>query len=195
MLRALAAASVAFLLAAPGDPRLGSELRAGMQLIYASGGRDQPPWIVVAVDRTAVSEPGADCVRVRIRRQAAQTEAPEERLCIEGGTLYAWNAARSERLAQRPVGEHMDATFPRPNGDTIRYITGVFAEETIGTYTLRVLPTTVLTVDASGKPKRRLVERYAIALTTATGGRFEAPDPAAPGGWRTEQSFELREIR
>jgi hypothetical protein len=171
MVCVIAAACVAFLLAVAGDLRLGGELRVGMQLIYASGGRDQPPWIVDGVDRTTAADPGADCVHVRIRRQAAQTEAPEERLCIEGGTLYAWNAARSERLAQRPVGERMDVTFPRPNGDTIRYVTGVFAEETIGTYTLRVLPTTVLS------------------------GRFEAPDPAAPGGWRIEQSFELREIR
>ena len=58
-----------------------------------------------------------------------------------------------------------------------------------------VLATTVTTMDTSGREVRRLLERYAVTLTTATGGRFEIPDPDNPTAWRTQQVFELREIR
>jgi hypothetical protein len=53
----------------------------------------------------------------------------------------------------------------------------------------------VTTFDAAGRPKRRLRERYAPSLTTATGGRFELPDSSRAGEWRGQRSFELREIR
>jgi hypothetical protein len=194
MMRALAALSIALRLAAA-VPGLASDLRPGMRLTYAADGRDQPPWTVETVDRVAGLKENADCARLRIRRQAAQTEAPEERLCVEHDTLYAWNAARSEWVAQRPVGEGMERSFPRPNGDTVRYVTGAASEEVIGSRRLRVVATTVTTTDSAGRPKRRLIERYAVTLTTATGGRFEVPDAASPTGWRTEQIFELREIR
>jgi hypothetical protein len=64
----------------------------------------------------------------------------------------------------------------------------------VGAFRLPVIATIVTTIDAQGRPKRRLRERYAITLATATGGTFEVPDPAAPTGWRAEQSFELRTI-
>jgi hypothetical protein len=194
MMGAAAALGIALQLAA-GESGLGSDLRTGMQLTYAADGRDQPAWQVDVVDRQAGLKENADCARLRIRRQAAQTEAPEERLCVEHDTLYAWNAARSEWVAQRPVGEGMALSFPRPNGDTVRYVTGAASEEVIGSRRLRVVATTVTTTDSAGQPKRRLIERYAVTLTTATGGRFEVPDASSPTGWRTEQTFELREIR
>jgi hypothetical protein len=89
----------------------------------------------------------------------------------------------------------MELSLPRPNGDTVRYVTGAVSEEAIGSRRLRVLTTTVTTIDSAGRPKRRLTERYAVTLTTATGGRFEVPDASSPTGWRTERAFELREIR
>jgi hypothetical protein len=183
------------LTAAPGDATIAADLRVGMQLVYASSGRDQPAWTVDMVETGAALKGDADCARVGIRRQAGQTEAPEERLCVEGGTLYTWNEARKEWIAQRPVGAGMELTLSRPNGDTVRYVTGASSEEVIGLRRLRVLATTVTTIDPTGKPKRRLTERYAVTLATATGGRFEVPDSTDPSGWRTEQAFELREIR
>ena len=89
----------------------------------------------------------------------------------------------------------MVLTINRPNGDTVLYETGAASEETIGTLRIPVIATVVTTRGSDGRPKRRLRERYAISLATATGGVFEVPDPAAPTGWRTEQAFELREIR
>ncbi len=54
---------------------------------------------------------------------------------------------------------------------------------------------TVTTSDSTGRPKRRLRERYALSLTTATGGTFEMPDSSRGGAWHGQRSFELREIR
>jgi hypothetical protein len=195
MTRSAAALGMALQLGASGGSPLAGDLRAGMQLVYAADGRDQPAWTVDAVDLAAGLKENADCARVRIRRQPGQTEAAEERLCVERNTLYAWNVARSEWVAQRPVGPGMELSLPRPNGETVRYVTGALSEEAIGSHRLRVLTTTVTTIDPAGRPKRRLTERYAVTLTTATGGRFEVPDAASPTGWRTEQTFELREIR
>ena len=194
MTRSAAAIGIALQLGG-GDGGLASDLRTGMQLTYAADGRDQPSWNVDEVVLRAGLKENADCARLRIRRQAGQAEAVEEQLCIERRTLYAWNAARSEWVAQRPVGDGMELSLPRPNGDTVRYVTGAWSEELIGARRLRVLATTVTTIDPAGKPKRRLTERYAVTLATATGGRFEVPDAASPNGWRTEQTFELREIR
>jgi hypothetical protein len=83
----------------------------------------------------------------------------------------------------------MTLVLPRANGDTVRYTTEDNSYETISGMRLQVITTTVLTVDSLGQPKRRLRERYAVSLATATGGVFEVPDPNA--GWRAEQTFEL----
>jgi hypothetical protein len=89
----------------------------------------------------------------------------------------------------------MELTIDRPNGDVVRYVTGAEREEVIGAFRLRVIDTTVTTTDSTGRPLRRLRERYAVTLTTATGGRFEVPDPTNPTGWKAQQAFELTEIR
>jgi len=94
-----------------------------------------------------------------------------------------------------PGGAAHDALDRNRRGDTVHYATGDVAEETVSDRRLAVVHTTVTTVDSVGRPRRRLRERYAPSLATATGGRFEVPDAAAPGGWRVEQEFELRAIR
>ena len=174
---------------------LASQLRPGMQLVYASSGRDQAPWVIDVVERGLALKGDADCAKLGIRRRAGQTEADETRLCVDRDTLYAWDAAARDWTPQRPVGPHMQLTLPRPDGDSVRYETGALGEETIGTLSVRVVATTVTTMDSSGRPKRRLRERFALALATATGGIFEVPDATASTGWRTEQVFELRAIR
>ena len=174
---------------------LASDLRPGMQLVYASAGRDQAPWVIDVVERGLALKGDADCAKLGIRRRADQTEADESRLCVESQTLYAWDVTARDWVAQRPVGPLMQLTFPRPNGDRVRYETGALAEEVIGAHRVEVVITTVTTTDSSGQPKRRRRERFAIGLATATGGVFEVPDAAAPAGWRAEQVFELRAIR
>ena len=177
-----------------GAPAPGADLRQGMVLIYASDGRDQPPWSIDFVEAGASLKANADCSRLRIRRQPAET-AQESRLCVENGMLLAWDSDRDSWLPQRPVGSGMALTLTRPNGDVVRYQTGAASEEVIGSFRLQVVETTATTTDSAGRPLRRLRERYALTLATATGGRFEVPDPDVPGAWRTQQVFELREIR
>ena len=176
-------------------PNLAADLRTGMLLVYASDGRDQPPWSVEFVEAGAALKENADCARLRIRRQPTQTQVEDSRLCVENRMLHGWDTARNAWLPQRPVGPGMELTLTRPNGDVVRYATGAETQEVIGAFQLRVLETTVTTTDSTGQPLRRLRERYAVTLATATGGRFEVPDQSAPTGWRTQQVFELKEIR
>jgi hypothetical protein len=76
-----------------------------------------------------------------------------------------------------------------------RYQTGRFSVDSISGHRIPVLETMVTTLDQSGTPVRRLRERYAPSLDTATWGVFELPDPGTPEGWRVTQEFWLAEIR
>lgn len=173
----------------------GGDLAPGMRLVYSSNNQEQPPWTVDSVQAGLALDRHTNCVRTYIRRRVDQAQPDESRLCVSRDTLFGWDARRGAWLPQRPVGPGMVLVLSRSNGDTVRYATDSIAYENISGRRLMVLGTTVTTLDSLGRPKRRLRERYALSLATATGGRFEAPDPAAPGGWRTEQEFELREIR
>ena len=174
---------------------LGGDLRSGMELVYASNGRPQPPWFIESAQTGLMLEGRTGCARILLRRRLAPAQAEESRLCISGDTLFTWSARDSLWRPQRPVRPDMQMSFARPGGDTARYHTSQAGEEVVSGRRLRVIQTEVLTVDSLGRPKRRLRERYAPGLATATGGRFEVPDPSAPGGWRTEQEFELSVIR
>jgi hypothetical protein len=89
----------------------------------------------------------------------------------------------------------MSWTSRQTGGDAVRYETGETVEEKISGRSIPVVHTTVTTSDSAGRPKRRLRERYALSLATATGGTFETPDSNRAGTWRGQRSFELREIR
>jgi hypothetical protein len=180
---------------APLATRLAGSLRAGMELHYTSNGAAQTPWTVQVVQPGAALKRNADCAVIRIRRQLDRVEAPEERLCVERNVLQAWDANQANWQPLRPIGAEMELRLPRPNGDTLHYRTSSIGEEIISGVRLAVVNTTMTTIDAAGQTRRRLVERFCASLTTATGGRFEVPDAKAPGGWRTEQEFELHEIR
>lgn len=184
-----------FVLVQGGAVLPGGDLAPGMRLVYHSGGREQPPWTVDSVLVGLALDGHTNCVRAHIRRRMDQTQSDESRLCVSRDTLLGWDARRGAWLPQRPVGPGMVLALSRSNGDTVRYATDSITHESISGRRIAVLGTTVTTVDSLGRPKRRLRERYALSLTTATGGRFEAPDQAVPGGWRMEQEFELREIR
>ncbi len=178
---------------APEASRLAGQLRPGMQLVYASGDQSQPPWTVDSVRLGLPLRAASDCAAVFLRRQPQQP-AEENRLCLAHDTLYGWSAKRASWDPQRPVGPGMRLTIVRSNGDTVRYETGAAGEETISGMAIPVVSTTVTTLDSLGRPRRRLRERYAITLATATGGSFESPDSTRPAEWRTQQAFELRKI-
>ncbi len=172
----------------------GAQLRQGMELRYESGGAAQPPWTVDSLVLGATLRPGMECAVVRLRRNPDRPP-DESRLCVGHDTLYRYEPTAGDWAISRPVGPGMVWETRQPGGDRVRYETGARAEETISGLVIAVVPTTILTTDSLGAPKRRLRERYALSLTTATGGVFEVPDSAAAGGWRASQAFELREIR
>jgi len=171
-------------------PRVAADLSPGVQLHYTAGTQFTSPWIVDSVAVGVPLMPGADCARFTIRRGE---QAPNEsRYCVLRDTMFVWDARRSAWTAQRPVGPRMTMVHARVGGDTVRYTTDTLTFETISGVRVPVLPTTVLTLDSLGKPRRRLRERYALSLATATGGVFEAAD--GNGGWRPEQIFELQRL-
>ncbi|MGQ0639598.1 MAG: hypothetical protein ACT4P6_02340 [Gemmatimonadaceae bacterium] len=174
-------------------PRVASDLHPGLLLHYTSGPQFTSPWIVDSAEVALALMPGADCARFRIRRNADQVPN-ESRLCVLRDTLFGWDTRRNTWTPQRPVGPHMTFIQARANGDTVRYTTETRTSETVSGIQLVVLPTTVLTVDSLGRPKRRLRERYALSIATAVGGVFEVPDPDTPGAWRPEQRFELARL-
>jgi hypothetical protein len=191
---------VAALLAAglPGareQARLASSLEAGMQLLYESDGEQQPPWSIDSVRVGAALREGSECAVIQMRRRPDQSPPEESQLCLANDTLYRWEAKRADWAIMRPVGPRMNWTSRKANGDLVRYETGETAEERISGRAIQVVHTTVTTSDSTGRPNHRLRERYALSLTTATGGTFEMPDSSRSGDWHGQRSFELREIR
>ena len=174
--------------------RLASGLGPGTELEYESDGQAQAPWRIDSVRTALRLRRGSDCADVHLRRAGQQ--APEsQRLCLAADTLYRWIAERGAWMVSRPIGRHMNWSTRQANGNVVRYETADTASERISGRTIPVIHTSVITTDSAGRPLRRLTERFAPSLVTATGGVFEAADTAIPGGWRRVRSFELRAIR
>jgi hypothetical protein len=82
----------------------------------------------------------------------------------------------------------------RANGEVVYYETSGMQDDIVSGRRIRVVLTTVTTLDSLGVQKRKLRERYAVSLATATGGTFELPDSSRSGRWLTSSRFELSEI-
>ena len=168
----------------------GSQLVAGMELVYASGGSEIAPWVVEARRDTAVS--GARCSIVMVKTNPSQ---PTERrfTCLSNDSLLVLDPASLNLRLLRPVGSSMKAEV-RARATVATYETAAAHPDTISGVVLQVVPTTVTTRDTTGRVLRRLRERYAVALGTAVGGIFEVPDTSQKSGWRVEREFELVRI-
>ncbi len=176
------------------EDTLGSALSDGMQLVYAANGREGAPNLIDSV-RDVGRRDGASCAILFRGAPAGQPKPAAAHYCARGDTLYLRDAAGGAWIPQRPIGTRMTMDFVRQNGTRVRYTTDTASRATIGTRSFHVVHTTVLTLDSLGGPVRRLTERYAPALITALGGRFETADSSAAGGWKETQVFELRAIR
>ena len=173
----------------------GAALARGMQLVYASGGTEQPPWVVESIERPATIGGRTDCARISLR-MAPPPAAPEMRAwCVRDGVLIAFVDSTATFRLLRPVGPRMSLDVPRSAGGLVRYETGEMEKANVGASTFDVLPTTVTTIDGDGRAIRMLRERYALALTTAVNGEFETADTTREGGWRVTQEFRLVAIR
>jgi hypothetical protein len=109
--------------------------------------------------------------------------------------MYTWSEAAGELRASRPIAPNSSLELRLSGGRTARYETGQLQTETVSGHTITVIPTTVTTMDSTGRVVSRLRERYSVALATATGGVFESPDTTAGTGWRPTRTFELTAIR
>lgn len=183
MIRALVAAILAVgAWQASGQP--GADLAAGTKLIYQSGTGRQV-WVVDSAKLDSV----AWCGRVFVRRETA---APEERVdCLEAGYLLRRAATTGEWRRVRPIHPGLELTTAATGGSRVTYQVGAAAVDTISGRPISVVETVVTTRDSAGVTRRRLRERYAVTLTTATWGIFEVPDPTAQSGWRAQQEFRL----
>ena len=174
---------------------LASRLTPGTQLFYVSDGREQPPWIVDSVQIGQPLKPGAECASLSLRRKPDDPKPERSRLCLASDTLYRWEKATGAWVISRPVGPDMAVTLVKTNGDSVRFETGARGEDMVSGNAIGVVSTTATTVDATGRPRLRVRERYAVSLATAISGTFEAPDPAARGLWILKHTFALKELR
>jgi hypothetical protein len=170
---------------------IGELLQPGMRLVYASNGEALPPWEIDSIVTFPAPSPGSACAIVHLRRQPTQPD--QTRLCLARDTLFSWDSGRQHWSPSRPVADGMRLTVPRRAGGTIEYQTDGASADTISGRVIPVIITTVTTMDSLGRAIRRLRERYAIGLATATRGTFEIPDSGS-GAWRPQQVFELRAI-
>ena len=168
----------------------GSQLVAGMELVYASGGNEITPWVVQGRRDTAVA--GARCSIVSMKTNQAQ---PAERrfTCLSNDSLLVLEPGGVNLRLLRPVGSSMTAEI-RGRATIATYETATAHADSVSGVVLSVVPTTVTTRDTTGRVLRRLRERFAVSLGTAIGGIFEVPDSSRAGGWRTEREFELVRI-
>jgi hypothetical protein len=174
---------------------LASRLNEGAQLFYYTDGRAQPPWIVDSVRTGQSLMPNADCASMTIRRRPSDTKPERIKACISGDTLYRGAAGGKDWSASRPVGPDMTLTVVTANGDTSHYETGALGEDLISGASIQIVTTTITTVDAKGRPRSRVRERYAVSLAAATNGVIETPVPSSPGTWDVKHNYSLKELK
>jgi hypothetical protein len=190
----VSAAALGALLAAQ-SAAIGGLLRPGMQLVYESGGVESP-WTIDSVTRDTSLGGRTGCVRLRLRTSAGQATSDTRAHCADSATMFTWDERRGELRPARPLRPGATLELPQRDGGSVRFETGPGTTvEQIGALAVEVLPTTVTTRDSAGHVLRRLRERFALGLATATGGVFELPDAAGPNGWRTVRQFALVAIR
>lgn len=169
-------------------------LSTGTVLVYQVPDGTTREWVVDEATSNVSHGGRTGCMRVRYAA-GGPTAGPDERLtCLAGDTLLRWSPTTNAWQIARSIGPADSIDLPLRTG-LARYLTGAATLDTISGFPVPVVATTVLTIDSTGSVIRRLQERYAPGLGTATWGRFEVPDPSAPSGWRTAQEFRISAIR
>ncbi len=158
-------------------------LTASTRLVYESAGQ-QTVWVV---DSVRFGDDSA-CAQAWIRIGPRLEERHD---CIRDGALHRLDLRSGQWREERPLAPSTERRYARGAGTAV-FQTGALRTDTIGTRLVRTVETTMLMLDSTGTPVRRLLERYAVGLMTATWGRFETPEPG--GGWRVQQEFRLQAI-
>ena len=167
------------------SPPLGGDLSVGTRLTYASASGEQPAWRVDSLVRGLAHEGRTGCVFVRFAPTDART------VCAAGDTLVAWSPTARRWAPSRTIGANSSLEIRQASGARIVYTTGALETDTISSRAIAVVVTRVSTFDSTGREVRRLDERYAPGLLTATMGVFAVPDSASQGGWKASRTFRL----
>ena len=185
MIRVIAITGVVLWLGqAPTRP--GAALTPGLELVYVNGADTQPMWTIDAVSWDRSHEGRSGCSHIVLRMGAPAADV--RWLCRSGDTLLFWTARNNRWTAQRPLATGVSVILSRPGGGRNTFEAGAAACDVVGDARIATIATTVLTTDSTGRAVRRLRERYAPGLATATGGTFEVPDG---DGWKVEREFKL----
>lgn len=173
----------------------GRLLSPGAQLVYSSGGKENPAWVIEDIVRDTSLGEMQSCSVIRLRTSPTQPSPEVRAQCVSDNVLYAWDASSQRHRALRPLATGVSmATRRNPGGTSSTFETTAHGTETIDSHELSVIATTVTSRDSTGRVVFRLRERYSLAIASATGGAFEVPDSTSTTGWRTTQSFELTRI-
>jgi hypothetical protein len=175
----------------PSSSRVGTSLARGMELHYESNGVTTP-WTIDSVDLTVAVAGQSQCSRIVLRIGDGQPQSRTH--CVAADTMWNWDE-RTQRLvlARRLSPGLLEITAN--NGGLVRFLVMPVDSSSIGGRQFMVLPTMVTTYDSTGAPLRRLIERFAPALATATEGVFEVPDTANAADWRVVQQFQLTAVK
>lgn len=173
----------------------GRLLSPGMRLVYSSGGRETPAWVIEDIVRDTSLGEMSNCSVIRLRTSPTQPSPEVRAQCVSDNVLYAWDASSQRHRALRPLATGVSmATRSNPGGTSSTFEVIAHGTESIDAHELSVIATIVTTRDSTGRVVRRLRERFSLALATATGGVFETPDSSSATGWRTVQALELTRI-
>lgn len=169
-------------------------LTTGTVLVYTTPDGGSREWRVEEASHGVAHDGRSGCTRLRYAA-GGPSAGPEERItCIEGNRLWRWLASSGGWQLARPLGP-TDSLDVALRSGLARYLTGVTGIDTVGGVPVAVVATVVLTMDSTGTVIRRLHERFAPGLGTATWGRFEVPEATSASGWRTAQEFRMTAIR
>jgi hypothetical protein len=168
-------------------------LAAGTVLVYRTPDGTEREWLVEEATPLAHATLSG-CMQVRYAAGGPTAGPDERRTCVAGDTLLRWSPTTNGWQIARPIGPADSLDLPLRSG-MARYLTGAVTVDTISGFPVPVVATTVLTIDSTGRVSRRLQERFAPGLGTATWGRFEVPDTTSASGWRTAQEFGISAIR
>ena len=193
-MRALAAAIALATAACSAAPHPPPVLTAGTALVYESGGTTTT-WRVEAMTRDVAHGGMTGCQRVRYAPGGPSRTAEARFTCARGDTLFAWDSRGGRWRATRPLRPGRSLEVPGRNGSVTRYTAVAGTVDQIGRHRVDAIETTIVTSDSALRVVRRLRERYAPALGTATRGTFEVTDSTSPTGWRIVQEFRLVAIR
>ena len=171
-------------------PRPGAALVPGLQLVYTSGADTQPVWTIDSVDWNRPHEGRGGCSRVVLRTGAPAVDV--RWLCRSGDTLLSWTARNKRWSPQRPLSHSVTLILPRPNGGHTTYDVAAVECDVVGDARIATVVTTIVQSDSAGRAVRRLRERYAPSLATATGGIFEVRNGDT---WEAERNFKLVALR